>query len=142
MEKFTYRCVELHCILCDHSSYSLVRTVAAIVARCHLPISTPPYVLKGYYAMRDIELKIAAGGRVNDDHDGDALQILVRYQTRTLIGVISIQLDKISPLSDLSLHWVSKGVLICVLGTETSVTAGAVISCKSHLKKDSKNLIK
>jgi hypothetical protein len=32
------------------------------------------------------------------------------------------------------LHWVSKGVLIRVLGTKTSVTAGTVISCKSHLK--------
>lgn len=54
MEKFTYRCVELHCILCDHSSYPLVRAVAAIVARCHLPVSATPYVLKGNYPMRDI----------------------------------------------------------------------------------------
>jgi hypothetical protein len=84
--------------------------------------------------MRHIELKIAAGGRVNDDHDGDALQILVRDQTRTLIGVVSVQLDQISSLSDLSLHWVSQRVLICVLCSETSVATGAVISCKSHLK--------
>ena len=77
MEGFTYRCVELDCILCDHSSDSLVRAVAAIVARGHLPISTTPNVFKGYYTMRDIELEIAAGGRVDDDHNGDALQILV-----------------------------------------------------------------
>jgi hypothetical protein len=84
--------------------------------------------------MRDIELKIAAGGRVDDDHDRDALQILVRYQTRTLIGVICIQLDQVSPLSDLSLHGVSQRVLTCVGGSETSVATGAVISCKSHFK--------
>jgi hypothetical protein len=77
MEGLTYRCVELHGILCDHSSYSLVRAVATIVARGHLPISTTPNVLKGYYTMRDIELEIAAGGRVDDDHDRYALQILV-----------------------------------------------------------------
>jgi hypothetical protein len=45
MEGFTYWCVKLHGILCDHSCYSLVRAVAAIVARCHLPISTTPNVL-------------------------------------------------------------------------------------------------
>ena len=78
MEGFTYRCIELHCILSDHCCNSFVRTVATIVARHHLSISTTPYVLKDYYTMRDIELEIAAGGRVNDDHDGDALQILVR----------------------------------------------------------------
>jgi hypothetical protein len=134
MQGFTYRCVELDCILCDHSSYSLVRAVAAIIARCHLAISTTPNVLKGYYAVRDIELKIAAGGWVDDDHDGDALKILVGYQTRTLIGVVCIQLDQVSPLSDLSLHWVSQRVLICVWCSETSVATCAVISCKSHFK--------
>ena len=77
MEDVTYRCVELHGILSDHSSNSFVRAVAAIVARGHLPVSTTPNVFKGDYTMRDIELEIAAGGRVDDDHDGYALQILV-----------------------------------------------------------------
>jgi hypothetical protein len=56
--------------------------------------------------MGNIELKIAAGGWVDNNHDRNALQILVRYQARALIGIIRVQLDKVSPLANLSLHYI------------------------------------
>ena len=84
------RSIELHCILCDHGSNSLVGAIAAKIARVHLPIGFAPNVLQSDNTVGHVKLIVAAAGRVNDDHDRDTFQVLVADETRALIRVVGV----------------------------------------------------
>lgn len=73
----TYRCSELYCVLSDHSGYALVRAVAAEIPWVHLPIVLSPDVLNGNDTVGNIQLEVAAAWWVHDDHDGNAIIVLV-----------------------------------------------------------------
>lgn len=86
----TYRSIELHCILSDHSSNSLVRAIAAKIARIHLTIGFSPNVFQSNDTMRNIKLVVAATGRIDDYHDRNTFCVLVADETRTFIRVIGV----------------------------------------------------
>ena len=59
-------------------------------------------------AMGNIELVVTARGWIHDHHYGYSLEVLIANQTRSLVGVIRVELDQIGSLAQFSLHLVMK----------------------------------
>ena len=84
------RGIELHCILGDHGSNSLVGAITAKIARVHLAIGFAPNVLQSDDTVWNIKLIVAATGGVDDNHDRNTFQVLVADEARTFIRVIGV----------------------------------------------------
>jgi len=51
-----------------------------------------------------VQLEVTAARRIDNDHDWNSLQVFVADKARALIRIISVQLNEIGSLSDLSLN--------------------------------------
>jgi len=51
-----------------------------------------------------VQLVVTAARRIDNDHDWNSLQVFVADKARALIRIISVQLNEIGSLSDLSLN--------------------------------------
>ena len=137
---YTYRGVELDGVLSDHSSDALVGAVAAVVARVHLPVILSPDVLDCDDTVGHVQLQVAARGRVYDDHDGDAVLVLVTDEAGALVGVRGVQLDQVSAVAQLPLHLVLKLVgrllptgLIAAIAALSRGSGGRLSPSLSHI---------
>lgn len=83
-------------------------------------------MLDGDDTMRNIQLEVAARGRVHDDHDGDAIGVGVTNQARALIWVSGVKLNQVGALAQLALDLVLKLIGWLLVGLVASVALGAL----------------
>ena len=75
-----------------------------MVAWNHLTIRLSPNMLQSHNTVGHVQLVVTAARRIDNDHDWNSLQVFVADKARALIRIISVQLNEIGSLSDLSLN--------------------------------------